>query len=425
MEFPSLIMVSNQAPAPRVADVGRAVEQGLAALDLGARLAPGARVAITAGSRGVRDMAQAIAATAAHLKSLGARPFVAPAMGSHAGATAEGQAALLAELGITPERVGAPIVSSMEVDELGSNRLGRPVLIGRDFCRADGIVVVNRVKPHTSFKGRVESGLCKMLAIGMGKRRGADLAHRQFFRHGFEPAVLAIAEVALERLPLLAGVGLVENRQERAAEVQVCAPRDFVATDMALLERARQLMGRVPFLEVDLLIVDEMGKNISGSGMDSNVTGRILHQVSPEPTPRQFRRILVRDLTPESQGNALGVGAADFTTQRLKDKIDYHKTRVNCVTASVPEKGRVPLAYDREDQAVADALASVGVEQGSEARVVWIKNTLELERMLVSPSLAAEARDMADLSLEGEPRAMPFDQQGNLPFGLFDPNPED
>jgi hypothetical protein len=340
-------------------------------------------------------------------------------MGSHAGATASGQAELLARLGITPEKVGAPIRSSMEVDNLGVTRLGRPVLVGRDFSRADHIVVVNRVKPHTSFRGKVESGLCKMLAIGMGKERGARTAHAQFYRHGFEPVVLAIVALALERLPILAGVGLVENRRERTAELRVCPPEDFVETDAALLERARQLMGRVPFSEVDLLIIDEMGKNISGSGMDSNVTGRILNQVSPEPPERQFKRIYVRDLTPESQGNALGVGAADFVSQRLVDKIDAVKTRVNCVTASVPEKGRVPLAYARDAKAIRDALYSAGVEDLARSRVVWIKNTLELTRMYVSEALAGEALSLEGMSLAGGPAAMPFDQEGNLPFGLF------
>ncbi|MCB2226885.1 MAG: hypothetical protein KQH53_09420 [Desulfarculaceae bacterium] len=421
MNYPSMIPLRSRRIAPQVEEVPAEVERGLSALDLGAKIKPGARIAITAGSRGVRDMVPAIAAVAAHLKALGAEPYVAPAMGSHGGGSAEGQKAMLAELGITLDTVGAPIQASMEVEELGLNRMGRPVLIGTDFTSADGVVVVNRVKPHTSFRGKVESGLCKMLTIGAGKHAGAKMAHAQFYRFGFEAVIMAIIEVILERLPLLAGVGLVENHQERTAEVRVCAPERFIESDAELLIRARELMGRVPFSDVDLLIVDEMGKNISGAGMDSNVVGRVMNQVSPEPDEIQFRRIYVRDLTDQSLGNAVGVGAADFVHQRLAAKIDSHKTRVNCLTAAVPEKGRVPFTYDRDDEAIADALNSVGLEDTAQARVVWIKNTLELERMFISPALAAEAAELGELAGEGPEQAMPFDERGNLPFGLLEP----
>ena len=239
---------------------------------------------------------------------------------------------------------------------------------GRDFTGADHVVVVNRVKPHTSFRGEVESGLLKMTVLGMGKAVGARMAHQLFFRHGFEAVVRDLAGVVLDRLPVLAGVALVENRLEQTARIEVCPKDRFAETDRRLLGEARNLMGRIPFHDVDLLIVDEMGKNISGSGMDSNVTGRIFHQVTPEPEPRQFRRIYVRDLTPESDGNALGVGTADFVSRRLADKIDLEKTKINCITASVPEKGRIPLVYDRDDRAVSDALSSAGISVPAAAR---------------------------------------------------------
>ncbi|MBU1275716.1 MAG: nickel-dependent lactate racemase [Proteobacteria bacterium] len=419
MNFPKIVMVKNQFPASPAVDVSFEVRRGLEALKLSAKVRPGQRVAITAGSRGVTDMVKAIAAVAAFFKELGAEPFVAPAMGSHGGATDQGQADMLAHLGITPETVGAPIQSSIATDKIGETSFGQPVVIGRDFTQADHVVVVNRVKPHTSFRGVVESGLCKMLTIGMGKETGAKLAHSQFYQHGFETVVRDIAGVVMDKVPVVCGVALVENHYEQTAYLKVCGPREFIKTDSELLEKARNFLGRVPFKNVDLLIVDEMGKNISGSGMDSNVTGRIMNQVTPEPSERQFKRIFVRELTPESEGNALGVGTADFAAQRLVEKIDLEKTRVNCVTASVPEKGRIPLSYDQDAAAVTTALQTVGLEDFGKARVVWIKNTLELGRMFVSEALAEEAAARDNIVLEGSLTAMPFDDGGNLPFGLF------
>ena len=419
MNFPKMVMVKNQIPAPEPVDVPFEVRRGLEALNLVGKVEPGQKVAITAGSRGVTDMAGAIAAVAAYFKGLGAEPFVAPAMGSHGGATDQGQADMLEHLGITQETMGVPIKSSMATEVIGETSYGQPVVIGRDFVQADHVVVVNRVKPHTSFRGIVESGLCKMLTIGMGKEAGAKLAHSQFYQHGFEQVVREIAGVVMGQVPVLCGVALVENHYEKTAHLKVCGPREFMKTDAEMLEKARRLMGIVPFKQVDLLIVDEMGKNVSGSGMDSNVTGRIMNQVTPEPTERQFKRIFVRDLTPESEGNALGVGTADFTARRLVDKIDLHKTRVNCITASVPEKGRIPLAYDDDKGAVIDALSTVGIDDGSQARVVWIKNTLELGCMFVSQAMLQESEAMENITVEGEPLVMPFDDQGNLPFGLF------
>jgi hypothetical protein len=277
------------------------------------------------------------------------------------------------------------------------------------------VVVVNRVKPHTSFRGSVESGLLKMTVLGMGKAEGAQMAHRMFFRHGFEAVVHDLAGIVLERLSVLCGIALVENRLEQTARIEVCEKGRFAEVDRTLLKEARQLIGKIPFFDVDLLIVDEMGKNISGSGMDSNVTGRIFHQATPEPKQRQFRRIYVRDLTPETDGNALGVGTADFVSRRLAEKIDPEKTRINCITASVPEKGRIPMIYDRDKDAVRDALSSAGVNDPGAARLVWIKNTLSVDRFWISEALAADADRTETVRLESEFSCLPFDEDGNLP----------
>jgi hypothetical protein len=414
--FPQTAMARQTIPTPRVEDVAEQVERGLSGLNLDQQVAAGQTVAITAGSRGIADLALVIGVAVSRIKALGASPYVAPAMGSHGGATAAGQVKVLEGLGITEASVGAPVRASMETETVGKSRFGTPVHCGLDFTGADHVLVVNRVKPHTSFRGEVESGLLKMTVLGMGKAVGAGMAHQLFFRHGFEPVVRDLAGIVLERLPVLGGIALVENRLEQTARIEICPKDRFGEIDRVLLKEARSLIGRIPFHEVDLLIVDEMGKNISGSGMDSNVTGRIFHQVTPEPEPRQFRRIYVRDLTPETDGNALGVGTADFVSRRLVDKIDFEKTKINCITASVPEKGRIPIVYDRDDRAVADALSSAGIRDPAAARLVWIRNTLALERFRISEALAADAAQTGDVVLETGFSPLPFDADGRLPF---------
>jgi hypothetical protein len=413
--FPQTAMARQTIPTPRVDDVAEQVERGLSGLNLDRQVAAGQTVAITAGSRGIADLALVIGVAVSRIRALGASPYVAPAMGSHGGATAAGQVKVLEGLGITEASVGASVRASMETETVGKSRFGTPVHCGRDFTGADHVLVVNRVKPHTSFRGEVESGLLKMTVLGMGKAVGARMAHQLFFRHGFEPVVRDLAGIVLDRLPVLGGIALVENRLEQTARIEVCEKGRFAEVDRALLEEARQLIGKIPFFDVDLLIVDEMGKNISGSGMDSNVTGRIFHQATPEPKQRQFRRIYVRDLTPETDGNALGVGTADFVSRRLAEKIDPEKTRINCITASVPEKGRIPMIYDRDKDAVRDALSSAGVNDPGAARLVWIKNTLSVDRFWISEALAADADRTETVRLESEFSCLPFDEDGNLP----------
>ncbi|MFO8090926.1 MAG: lactate racemase domain-containing protein [Desulfatiglandaceae bacterium] len=417
--LPPVALISQDIPAPELEDIPRKLAQGFTRLGLSNKVKPGQRVALTGGSRGITDMAAVLRHTVIFLRSLGAEPYISPAMGSHGGATASGQASLLARLGISEETMGAPIVSSMETRDLGKTSFGLPVLVGENFTDADWIIVVNRVKPHTSYRGEVESGLLKMLAIGMGKQAGAEQSHAQFFQHGFEKVVKEISSRIVEKLPILCGIALVENRLEKTALLEVLDPTEFAVVEPKLLSHARELMGRVPFDNVDLLIVDQMGKNVSGSGMDSNVTGRIYNQATPEPPVQRFRRIYVRDLTDESEGNALGVGTADFCARRLADKIDPVKTRINCVTATVPEKGRVPIICESDLDGIACGLLSCGVSEPKTARIVWIKNTLELELMRISTALEGDARALEGIRFLSPFEPFPLDSSGRLPFDLF------
>lgn len=417
--LPPVALISQDIPAPEVEDISRVLDQGFSRLGLSKKVQPGQRVALTGGSRGISDMAPVLKHTVSFLRSLGAEPYISPAMGSHGGATASGQASLLAKLGISEKTMGAPVESHMDTKDLGKTSFGFPVLVGEDFTMADWIVVVNRVKPHTSYRGEVESGLLKMLAIGMGKQAGAEQSHAQFFNHGFEKVVKEISSRILAKLPILCGIGLVENRLEKTALLEVLDPAEFGVVEPKLLARARELMGRLPFDAADLLIVDEMGKNVSGSGMDSNVTGRIYNQATPEPPVQRFRRIYVRDLTRESEGNALGVGTADFCARRLADKIDPVKTRINCVTATVPEKGRIPIICDSDLDGIGCGLLSAGVSEPKSARIVWIKNTLELGWMRISAALEDEARALEGIRFLSPFEPFPFDSGGQLPFDLF------
>ncbi|HDR16415.1 MAG TPA: DUF362 domain-containing protein [Desulfobacteraceae bacterium] len=417
--LPQVALISQDIPTPELKDIYGRLDLGFSRLGLSKKVKPGQKVALTGGSRGITDMPAVLRHTVHFLRSLGAEPYISPAMGSHGGATSSGQAGLLARLGISEETMGAPILSNMGTRDLGKTSFGLPVLVGEDFTNADWVIVVNRVKPHTSYRGEVESGLLKMLAIGMGKHAGAEQSHAQFFQHGFEKVVREISSRIIEKLPILCGIALVENRLEKTAVLEVLDPLEFSYMEPKLLARARELMGRVPFDNADLLIVDQMGKNVSGSGMDSNVTGRIYNQATPEPPVQRFRRIYVRDLTDESEGNALGVGTADFCARRLADKIDPVKTRINCVTATVPEKGRVPIICESDLDGIACGLLSAGVSDPKSARIIWIKNTLELERMRISTALEAEALALEGIRFRSPFEPFPFDSAGRLPFDRF------
>ena len=419
--FPAGNLIRQTLPSPKINDPKVQLRSQLADFtEAGGIIKPGQKVALAVGSRGIAALLPLLKELISWVKSQKGHPYISPAMGSHGGATDQGQAKVLEELGISSESLGVPIVSHMQVKEVGTTSFGRPVWVGEDFCKADHVILINRIKPHTSFRGSMESGLIKMSAIGLGKQKGAATCHQLFFRHGFEPVVTETSRIILKALPVLLGVALVENRFEELACLKVLKPKEFFAQEPGLLAQARSLMGRIPFSDVDLLIIDEIGKNISGSGMDSNVTGRIFHQATPEPAVRRFRRIYLRDLTPETAGNALGLGCADFISQRLLDKIDLEKTRINCLTASVPEKGRIPLAYENDARAVTDALLSVGVFEPENARMVWVKNTLELDFFWASSMLVKEAENMKGLETASQEMKMPFDLNGELPFGFFE-----
>ena len=419
MTYPDMYRLCQVFDAPALDDIDKAVTDQLNAIQVQKRIKPGARIAVTAGSRGIAGIGTILARVVKILKDCGADPFLFPAMGSHGGGTAEGQLKVLESLGITEASMGAPILSSMEVVCIGTSRFGFPVYVDAHAVGADGVVVINRIKPHTEFEGEVESGLMKMMAIGMGKHKGCFQVHKQTVNHGYARVIPEIGSLILDKLPIVFGLGIVENLYDQTALIQAVAPQSFREQEAALLKKAKALMARLPFDRIDLLIVDEMGKNISGTGMDTNVIGRIMFIGEPEPDTPAITRIVVLNLTPASHGNAIGLGLADFTTASLVKGLDLSAMATNAIAAMTPEKSRVPIALETDCQAVNAALDTIGDVLPENARIVHIKNTLELKEIYISRALKDEVRDRPGLVVKESLGPLAFDADGRLPGVVF------
>jgi hypothetical protein len=417
VSYPNLLRVRQTFERPRVADVAAATAAALESLDLASRVRPGQTVALTAGSRGIANIVTVLRAAVAYLRRLGAEPFLVPAMGSHGGATAEGQRHVLESYGITEAAVGAPVRSSMEVVSLGETPEGYPVFLDRHAAAADHVGVVARVKPHTAFHGPVESGLLKMMMIGLGKHAGALAAHRVLMEEPYDRVVRAVGRHVLARSPVAFGLALVENAYDETAAVEGVPPAAFEAREEELLRLARRLLGRLPWQEADLLIIDEIGKDVSGSGMDTNIVGRkraFRGQPAPPGAP-EMRQIFVRGLTARTHGNAAGIGAADFTTTRLVEAMDYRATVINCLTAGYPEGASLPVYFATDREAVDAALAIIGRRSPAEARVLRIRNTLELEELQVSEPCLAGPAPGTEVTPLTPARPLAFGADGNMP----------
>ncbi len=414
MNLPAMHRVRQKLDPPFVADVAAAVRGEVSGLNLAGRLKPGARVAVTGGSRGVANIALILRTICDSLKGLGCKPFIVPAMGSHGGATAEGQLKVLARYGVTPDSMEVAILSSMDTMEIGRMPWGFPVHVDRNAYEADHIVLVNRVKPHTNFRSHVESGLMKMLVIGLGKHQGALLAHRAAVDVGLPRAVPEVARFSLSKLPILFGLGTVENVRHQTACVKAMLPEAMEDTEAQLLKEAWRLLGRIPFDFLHLLIVDEIGKEISGTGMDPNVIGRMYFSPNEEPKSPQYIRIVVRDLTERTAGNAVGMGLADFSTRRLADKINFHYTYTNALTGLSPMRSKMPIIFETDREAIEGALKTIGLTEPPDAKIARIKNTLDLEYLYASDALLPEIREREDLEIVSGPHPFRFTAQGDL-----------
>lgn len=414
--FPPMAVVRQRFPASPPMDVAGEVKRQLAACT--GSLRPGANVAVAVGSRGIANLRAIVAGAVESLRAAGARPFILPAMGSHGGGTAEGQLALLAGYGVTEANLGVPIRTAMGVEEIGRTPDGDAVVCSVEALRADAVLILNRVKPHTDFGGALGSGLLKLLVVGLGKHVGAANFHRAAARRGHLHVLRGSGEVIRRRLPLLAAIALVENQRHATARLEVVRPEALEEREAALCAEAATLMPRLPFAELDLLIVDRMGKNISGTGMDPAVIGRMIHGYSlAEDVERRHphvRRLFVRDLTPESHGNAIGIGLADFTTSRLVAAMDREVTVTNSLTALSLQGAKVPIFFETDREVLRAALDTLSLPDPRSARVVRIADTLSVEWLQASAATLSSSPRAGDLELVADPEPMRFDAQGNL-----------
>jgi hypothetical protein len=407
MTLPRMVRIRQRLNDERLANPRTSAHELTAGLLSGFPVKRGQTVAITGSSRGIANIAEIIAGAVAALKEAGLQPFVFPAMGSHGGGTAERQANVLHHYGVTEEGVGAPVRSSTETVRLAETPEGIPILFDRHAAGADHILVINRIKPHSHFIGPCESGLAKILLIGAGKPEGARLYHRAFMRFGFPQTFQSALPILLQHISVIGGLGIVENGLDQTARIVALRAHEFLEKEPALLEEAKRRMARLPFDDIDVLIVDRMGKDISGVGMDTNVIGR------DRPGPH-IQVIFVRDLTPASEGNASGIGLADVTVRRLVDKMDTMATFLNCATALHLHLARVPYAFDTDREALEAALAATIAPSPAEARVVWIRDTLSLADLEVSEALLHEVQASPRLTLSGSPHDIRFDPTGAL-----------
>ena len=414
MFLPGLFRLRQTFDRPRVDDIAGEVRRQMEHLDLGRRVQTGQSVAITVGSRGIRNMREIIAASVAVLQEAGAAPFLVPAMGSHGGGTATGQLNVLESYGITEEYCRCPIRASMETVVVCRANEGFDVHFDRHAYEADHVLVCNRVKPHTNFVGSFESGLMKMMLIGLGKKNGAYIYHRAIQDYTFEQIVRSVGECVLDQCNILGGLAIVENAYDETARLEAVLPEEFAPREQQLLVQARQWMPRLPFGDVDVLVIDEIGKRISGTGMDTNVIGRKPGEELPGQELPRVKNVVVLRLRPDSYGNACGIGRADFTTERVVDAMDRQVTWINCLTGADIESAKTPVHLPTDRATIEAALVQIGLVEPADARVIWIENTLLLENVACSATYQDEAQQRSDLEILSSPRPFPFDGEGNL-----------
>ena len=413
MSFPRLVKVRQEFPRPRVEDVEAKVREELEKEGISFRLESGMRVALTAGSRGISQIDVVLRSLVRALKEKGADPFIVPAMGSHGGATAEGQVEVLKSLGVTEEFCEAQIFSSMEVAEIGRTERGVPVYMDRHASKADGVVVVNRIKAHTDFRGPAESGLLKMAAIGLGKHAAALELHG-YGVTGIKDYMIEVGEEVLRSGRVLFGLGLVENAYDEPAKIEAIEPENVREREQELLREYMDYMPSLPVKEMDILFVDALGKNYSGTGMDTNVIGRFRILGVEEPESPNAKYIIVSRVSDESHGNTLGAGLADFTTERFFGAVDRAAMNANVMTSTFVERAKIPMVLENDKEALEAAIRCNWGVPPEETRMVRIPNTLHLEHVYLSENLVDEALENGNVELVGEAAEPEFDENGYL-----------
>lgn len=412
--IPRVARITQSFIAEKLDDPVAALRQAMATCPATSRIQPGMSIAITVGSRGIARLVDLVRTLVDEVRRRGAEPFIVPAMGSHGGATAEGQQDLIAGLGVTEISVGCPVRSSMDVVEVGRLANGMPVSLDRIASEADGIIVFNRIKPHNSFRHTVESGLCKMLAIGLGKRQGAQYCHSLGMTE-IGGIIEQMAEVQLRNPRIIMGVGSLENAYDEIAEVVAFPAEELIAREKEAQRRAKDNMPRLLLNPLDVLVVDQSGKEFSGGGIDANITG--VCGAGIVMSDARITRIAILDLSPQSHGNAHGMGLAHVTTRKLADKIDYAATYANALTSRVMASGRTPIVVDNDELAIKAAIYSSNIADENAVRLMRVPNTLHLREAYISESLVAEAARTPGITIVGEPEPMRFNADGWLADG--------
>lgn len=420
--LPQMIEVTQTYPASSPVDYHSVLAEQFHQQGLNSRLTPGMRIAVGVGSRGITNLKEIARAALDVLIAARTRPFIIPAMGSHGGATPEGQAKVLAEYGITEDSLGVRIEAGMDVEKIGTGLGGRDVYFSVPALRADAVIVINRIKPHTDFRGTLGSGIQKMLVIGFGKQAGAASTHRAAAHFGYEPTLREFAKVILQKVNVLCGIAILEDHHHMTAELKVLQPDSIAIEETSLLEKARSLMPRLPLDEIDLLIVDRIGKEISGSGMDTNIIGRDITGYSTSLQNSSglipdISRIFVRDLTEATKGNGIGIGLADFTTDRAVKALDLRSIYVNATTSLGLNTAKIPIHFPTDREVLEHAISTLASPHPEKLRIVRIKDTLNLERILVSKNCSAMLESQPGICVSGRAREMRFDKADNLlPF---------
>ena len=415
-EWPPFFRVRQKFDSTRLDDVVATTHEELKRIALAERVRPGESVAITAGSRGIRNIDLVIRAIVDHFKELGAKPFVVPAMGSHGGGTAEGQKAVLARLGITEESCGCDIRASMDTVVVSKAAEGFDVHFDQHAFNADHVFVAGRIKPHTRFAGAIESGLMKMMLIGLGKHAGAKIYHRAIVNYSFDQIVRSVAKEVLERCGVCGGLAILENSFDETAWIEAVPPEQFESREPELLVKAKSWLARLPFERADILLLDRIGKEISGAGMDTNVVGRKWsdHEAQADEWPK-LKRICVRGLSEGTHGNAVGIGIAEFCLTRVIDAMDVKATRINSLTGSHPTAGMLPFDYASDQEMLSAAVQTVGLVEDADLKIMWAQDTLHLTEIECSQAYWEDAQQRDDLEILGEPRPLACDEQGLLP----------
>lgn len=413
MSLPKFVKVKQQFLAERIKNIAGTISEQFHFVQADEKIKPGMEIAITVGSRGIANIPLIVKSVADEVKKRGAKPFIIPAMGSHGGATAEGQIEVLDGLGITEETTGCEIRSSMDVVEIGETSAGIPVYLDQHAYNADGIIIMGRVKPHTDFKGSIESGVLKMASIGIGKHKQA-LALHKYGIAGIRDMMPEVGKVVIQKSNTLFGIAIVENAHEETAIIEAIEPERIEEREKELLAKAFELMPSLPVEEMDILIVDEIGKNYSGTGMDTNIIGRLRVLGAEEPKKPRIKYIIASDLSEASHGNALGIGLADLTTKRFFEKIDLQKMNENVVTSTFLDRAKIPIVLDNDREALNAALRANWGVAAEEARIVRIPNTLHLGELFVSEAIYHELKNKKNIEIVKDLHELQFDQDGYL-----------